>query len=68
MTAKPVRHTATHAQMRQWAAQLVTIEQELHKAGMHVTARAANRTVRAIGWEFSGDLTTADLVSRTETP
>lgn len=48
-------HRATHAQMNDLSVRLVAIEQELHRVGLHATARATNRAVRAIGWEFAGD-------------
>lgn len=61
-----VFHKATHQQMREWSQQMVAIEQELHRANMHVTARALNKAVRAIGWEFSGDVVAAGKAATSE--
>jgi hypothetical protein len=61
-------HKATHEQMRQWPVALVAIEQELHSAGMHATARAVNRAVRVIGWEFAGNFEKVAEAARSDTP
>lgn len=53
--AKPI-HKCTHEQMRDLSGRLVAIEQELHRVNMHATARRVNAAVRAIGWEFAGEL------------
>lgn len=64
MSTTPYKHTATHAQMSDLSLRLVTIEQELHKVGLHATARRVNLAVQAIGWEFAGEL---DKIPKVET-
>ena len=64
---KPL-HKASHEQMRDLSARLVAIEQELHQVGMHATARATNRVVKVIGWEFAGDLAEAAKAARSDAP
>jgi hypothetical protein len=64
---KPM-HKASHEQMRDLSARLVGLEQELHRLGMHATARATNRAVRVIGWEFVGDLASAREAARSDVP
>lgn len=59
-------HKATHQQMREWAVRLTVIEGELHRANMHVTARAVNKAVKAIGWEFAGEVETAGKAAKQE--
>lgn len=54
MANRPL-HKATHEDMRQLAVDLVAIEQRLHQLNMHTTARAVNRAVQFIGYEFAGD-------------
>lgn len=54
MANRPL-HKATHEDMRQLAVDLVSIEQRLHRLNMHTTARAVNRAVQFIGYEFAGD-------------
>lgn len=54
MADRPL-HKATHQEMRELAADLVAIEQRLHRVGLHTTARATNRAVQFIGYEFAGD-------------
>lgn len=55
MADRPL-HKATHAEMNDLSVRLVAIEQDLHRLGMHATARATNRAVQIIGYEFAGDL------------
>ncbi len=66
--ANRVHHKASHEDMRGLASRLVAIEQELHRLGMHATARATNRAVRVIGWEFTGDLVAAGKAARSDEP
>jgi len=70
MDAKSNRplHKASPGEMRDLSGRLVAIEQELHRLGMHATARAANRAIRVIGWEFVGDFDEASKAARSDTP
>lgn len=64
---KPL-HKASHEQMRDLSERLVAIEQELHRVGMHATARATNRAVKVIGWEFVGDFAEVAKAARSDIP
>ena len=55
MNADRPLHKATHAEMNQLAVDLVAIEQRLHQLNLHTTARAVNKAVQFIGYEFAGD-------------
>jgi hypothetical protein len=61
-------HKATYEQMRDWPVRLVAIEQELHRANMHATARAVNRAIKVIGWEFTGDFAKVAEAARSDEP
>ena len=67
MSDRPL-HKATHADMHDLAVRLVAIEQELHRLGMHATARVTNRAVKVIGWEFVGDFKAAAKAARSDEP
>lgn len=54
-----VLHKATKNELYDLNERLVRVQQDLHALGLHVTARAVNKSIQAIGWEFSGDLTKA---------
>ena len=51
-------------QMAELAVRLVALEQELHRTGLHATARKANAAVKMIGWEFARKLEQAEKNAR----
>lgn len=57
-------HNTTHAQMNDATLRLVAIEQELHRMGMHATARAVNRAVQIVGYEFAGDFKAIEKIRK----
>ena len=40
---------------QQLAGEIESLEQEAHRIGAHVTARALNQAKNALGWEMAGN-------------